>query len=124
MYETPNREGEGHLSARTHREAIELLADDHPLRARADSVVGAQRLRTDLAPEHQVAWVRVSDLINSGAGRMAGRGIDLEAELARRLRHPVEVTRRAVANRSSSLPPLDAFGRSRSRISRDTLGRS
>ena len=61
-------------------------------------------------PQRQVAWVRASDLISSGTGRIAGRGMDFEAELARRLRHPTEVTRRAIQNRRSSLPPLSAFG--------------
>jgi len=69
-----------------------------------------------------VAWVRISDLISSGAGRVAGRGIDFEAQLARRLRHPADVTRRAIRDRSSSLPPLDAFGRSRPRSGHEALG--
>jgi hypothetical protein len=64
----------------------------------------------NIPAEHRVAWVRISDLISSGTGRMAGRGIDFEAELARRLRHPVEFTRRAINDRRSSLPPVSAFG--------------
>ena len=71
-----------------------------------------------LTVRHDVAWVRLSDLISSGSGRIAGRGIDFEAELARRLRRSPDVTRRAVRERSAALPPLDVFGRSRFRLPR------
>lgn len=78
----------------------------HPFdsRGNAEAAGAADQLH------HRVAWVRISDLINSGTGRLAGRGIDFEAELARRLREPAAVTRRAVRDRSASLPPLSAFG--------------
>ncbi|GAA4353316.1 hypothetical protein GCM10023087_22350 [Microbacterium rhizosphaerae] len=75
------------------------------------------------AAEHRVTWVRVSDLLESGTGLMAGRGIDFEAELARRVRHPVEVSRRAIRDRSSSLPPLSAFGRRRPNQARESISR-
>jgi hypothetical protein len=124
MHETPNPEEEGRLKALTEREAIELMADDRPHGGGVDRAAVEHRLRANLTQQHRVTWIRVSDLISSGTGSIAGRGIDFEAELARRLRHPAETTRRAIRNRSSSLPSLDAFGRSRSRISRETLGRS
>lgn len=74
-------------------------------------------------PEHRVAWVRISDLLSTGTGRVAGRGIDFEAELARRLRHPVEVTRRAIRDRVTLLPPLSAFGLRQPSASRDSISR-
>jgi hypothetical protein len=77
----------------------------------------------NIPPEHRVAWVRISDLLSSGTGRMAGRGIDFEAELARRLQHPIEATRRAVRDRSSSLPPLSAFGLRKSSAGRESISR-
>lgn len=80
------------------------------------------RIRAGLASEHGVAWVRVSDLISTGTGRIAGRGIDFESELARRLRHPA-AGRRGIEARRSVLPPLDAFGRSTQVSGRDGLGR-
>jgi hypothetical protein len=59
------------------------------------------------------SWVRASDLLGGGAGRIAGRGIDLHAELARRTRrlprNLAAASRRAVA-RKSALPPPGAFG--------------
>jgi hypothetical protein len=77
-----------------------------------------------LTGRHNVAWVRLSDLISSGSGRIAGRGIDFEAELARRLRRSPDVTRRAIRDRSAALPPLDAFGRSQRSAGRDGFGRA
>lgn len=84
----------------------------------------ARAVPANIPPEHRVAWVRISELINSGTGRVAGRGIDFEAELARRLRRPVEVTRRAIRDRSSSLPPLSAFGLRQPSAGRESISRS
>ncbi len=57
-----------------------------------------------------IAWVRASDLLNAGTGRIAGRGIDFEAELARRMRRTPATTRRAIRERADRLPPLSEFG--------------
>ncbi len=57
-----------------------------------------------------IAWVRASDLLNTGTGRIAGRGIDFEAELARRMRRTPATTRRAIRERADRLPPLSEFG--------------
>lgn len=126
MHESSNGYEDGTLRPITERQALELMANDHPVPARSPhSITDAEhRIRSSLVPDQRVTWVRVSDLLSSGTGRLAGRGIDFEAELARRLRNPAEITRRAIRNRSASLPPLDAFGRSHSRASRDSLGRS
>lgn len=91
----------------------------HPLVEHSDVRVAP----ASVTPERRVAWVRISDLISSGTGRMAGRGIDFEAEVARRLRHPVEVTRRAIRDRATSLPPLSAFGLRQPSASRDSISR-
>ncbi len=69
-----------------------------------------------------VEWVRPSDLIASRSARVAGRGIDFQAELARRARQvPGQAYRgtrtaaragaRAVSERARRLPPASAFGR-------------
>lgn len=69
-----------------------------------------------------VEWVRPTDLMASRSARMAGRGIDLQAELARRAprapRHAYRATRdgarsgaRFVTERARKLPPVTAFGR-------------
>ncbi|MFE5671685.1 hypothetical protein ACFQ58_08750 [Agromyces sp. NPDC056523] len=87
------------------------------------------RLRGDLlggAPgQPGIIWVRASDLLNSGTGRVAGRGLDLEAELARRMRRTAGTTRRAIRERADRLSPLSAFGQSRIRPNsiRHDLGR-
>ncbi|WP_157001159.1 hypothetical protein [Agromyces laixinhei] len=59
-----------------------------------------------------IVWVRASDLLSTGSGRIAGRGLDLEADLARRLRRAPATTRRAIRERAAKLPPLSEFGRS------------
>lgn len=59
-----------------------------------------------------IVWVRASDLLNTGTGRIAGCGLDLEAELARRMRRAPATTRRAIRERTAQLPPLSEFGQS------------
>ncbi len=67
--------------------------------------------------EASIAWVRASDLLYSGSGRVAGRGLDFETGLARRVRQTPAVTRRAIRDRADRLPPLSEFGASSSRSS-------
>jgi hypothetical protein len=77
------------------------------------------------SPGGDVNWVRASDLLSSSTGRMAGRGIDFEAELARRMRRTPAITRRAIRDRASKLPPLSEFGQRKDQpqVSRPGLGR-
>jgi len=72
-----------------------------------------------------IVWVRASDLLSTGTGRIAGRGIDFEAELARRMRRSPTTTRRAIRERADRLPPLSEFGRSIEHppLTRGELGR-
>ncbi len=65
-----------------------------------------------------VEWVRPSELLVSRSGRVAGRGIDFQAELSRRARRlPGQTFRgtrsgvRAMSERARRLPPVSAFGR-------------
>lgn len=67
-----------------------------------------------------VTWMRISDAVAASSGRVAGRGLDLESAIARRIRNVPATTRRAVSDRSHRLPPLSAFGGS---IRRDALHR-
>ncbi len=84
-----------------------------------------------------VEWVRPSELLASRSARVAGRGIDFQAELARRTRrvpgHVVRGTRRGVragarfvSERARRLPPVSDFGRgpgpSYSWVSRSGIG--
>jgi hypothetical protein len=79
----------------------------------------------DRAARPGIVWVRASDLLSTGTGRIAGRGIDLEAELTRRMRRTPATTRRAIRERADQLPPLSEFGQSREYppFSRYGLGR-
>ena len=93
------------------------------------SATSRARARRDLlggAPEQPgIIWVRASDLLSSGTGRVAGRGLDFETELARQTRRSAATTRRAIRERADRLPPLSAFGRSpgHSTFIRHDLGR-
>lgn len=69
-----------------------------------------------------VEWVRPSDLLAWRMGRVAGQGIDFQAELARRARRiPGQAYRgtrgvarsgvQVVSERARKLPPVTAFGR-------------
>ena len=50
-----------------------------------------------------IAWVRPSDLIASSSARLAGRGIDFQAELAHRVRRAPAQAYRATRNRARDL---------------------
>lgn len=63
-------------------------------------------------PRPEIVWIRASDLLSTGTGRIAGRGIDLEADLSRRMRRSPAIARRAIRERADRLPPLTEFGRS------------
>jgi hypothetical protein len=65
-----------------------------------------------LASRPGIVWVRASDLLSTGTGRIAGRGIDFEANLAQRMRRTPATTRRAIRERADRLPPLSEFGQS------------
>ena len=81
--------------------------------------VGAAHIRRD-DQEHTpagrrargVEWVRPTDLIARHSASLSGRGIDFEAELARRARAPIANRMHDLADRARRLPPLSAFGRS------------
>ena len=115
---------------------VEMSGEEHPEHAvlaknarRVKPLQGASeaiKRRDPTAAHNGISWVRASDLINTGTGRIAGRGIDLQAELARRLRRVPATTTREMRERARRLPPLSAFGRVRvhPQISRHGLERS
>lgn len=109
--EKPVRSGDG-------SEVSELARHGDPSAAKKVSAEesGTERRRSG------VEWVRPSDLLAARLGRVAGQGIDFQAELARRARlvpgHAYRGTRtvarsgvRVVSERARRLPPVTAFGR-------------
>ncbi len=79
--------------------------------------------KRDFAPEvteeterlrRGIVWMRPTELIPQTTARVAGRGIDFQAELTRRTRsvpgQTAAASRRAISARSSTLPPLSSFG--------------
>lgn len=71
-----------------------------------------------------VDWVRPTDLMARSGSRVAGAGIDFQADVARRSRHAAATSARAVAARARRLPPVSAFGRGHSTqpMTRDSVG--
>lgn len=62
-----------------------------------------------------VEWVRPTDLMARGGSRVAGAGINFQAELRRRTYQATATSARGVAERARRLPPLSAFGHGSSR---------
>ncbi len=79
-----------------------------------------------VASRPAVTWIRAADLLNLGAGRIAGRGIDLQSSAARQVRRAPATAVRAIRARASRLAPLSEFGavRDRAQIGRDSFGRA
>ncbi|CAM2989927.1 hypothetical protein [Skermania piniformis] len=116
----PRREAEEELaSARTSSqeaataEVSELARHRDPSVTEEDGAAATAKRKT-----RGVEWVRPSDLLVSRSARLAGRGIDFQAELSRRTRRLPEQTYRAtrtgvrtMSERARKLPPVTAFGR-------------
>lgn len=116
-----------------HADKTETAVENRPRTDEADVSVLAHRKDPSLTRNDKqspadgkrppgVEWVRPSDLMTRGGSRVAGRGIDFQAELARRSRRGIVqagratgrgVTRagHAVSERARRLPPASAFGR-------------
>lgn len=81
-----------------------------------EAVRAAQVARDDklhaLVRGRGVEWVRPTDLIARHSAHAAGRGLDFQAELARRTRTPIGAGVRHLGDRARRLPPISAFGRS------------
>ena len=81
-----------------------------------EAVRAAQVARDDkqhtLVRGRGVEWVRPTDLIARHSAHAAGRGLDFQAELARRTRTPLGAGVRRIGDRARRLPPISAFGRS------------
>lgn len=58
-----------------------------------------------------VEWVRPRDLIARGGSRLAGAGINFQAQLSHRARQLTPISACGRAERIRRLPPLSAFGR-------------
>lgn len=96
----------------------EALTPDGPETPEAVQAARIQHERAKHAAHQRagcgVAWVRPSDLIARGSASLAGRGIDFEAELARKARAPMVAGAKHLGERAKQLPPLQAFGRGHS----------
>lgn len=88
----------------------------------------SRRVDPALNREHRVGrgveWVRPTDLMARTGSRMAGAGIDFQADMARRSRHAATTSARALAVRARRLPPVSAFGRGHAdrATTRDAVG--
>ena len=94
---------------REHPEPVE--ATSTPEAVRAAQVARDDKQHT-LVRGRGVEWVRPTDLIARHSAHAAGRGLDFQAELARRTRTPIGAGVRRLGDRARRLPPISAFGRS------------
>ncbi|MBO0981589.1 hypothetical protein [Microbacterium sp. SD291] len=62
-----------------------------------------------------VEWVRPTDLMARSGSRVAGAGINFQAELHRRTRDAATTSIRGIAERARRLSPASAFGHGSSR---------
>lgn len=91
-----------HLGERTEAERSMLAVHTDPSLSSAHAESAAQRVRRG------ASWVRPTELVARTGARAAGRGIDFQAELARRIRGG---TTQAISERARKLPDLSLFGR-------------
>lgn len=93
-------------------EVSELSRHGDPSTTAASTVPAA--VQSPGRQRHELMWVPASELARLAATRVAGRGIDFHAELARRARTPMTqaaaASRSAVSERARRLPPVTAFG--------------
>jgi len=82
-----------------------------PEAVRAAQVAHAQKQRAATVRGRGLEWVRPTDLMARHSASAAGRGLDFQAELARRTRTPLRIGMRAARDRARRLPPITAFGR-------------
>ncbi|PRY63306.1 hypothetical protein BCF74_102139 [Knoellia remsis] len=118
MNGNPHEQHEQHERRRPTPEPAEERPEPVEKTGTPDAVEAAHVGRGDQGtPGHErrargVEWVRPTDLIARHAATLSGRGIDFEAELARRARAPFANRMHDLADRARRLPPLSAFGRS------------
>jgi hypothetical protein len=112
---------------------VDAVGDRHPLHAvleeksRLSTRTRGRTLTTGtVSSGPAVTWIRAADLLNLGAGRIAGRGIDVQANAVRQVRRAPVTASRAIRTRAARLAPLSEFGavRERPQIGRNTLGRA
>ena len=108
----PSRPDPARLVPEETRERPEPVeATSTPEAVRAAPVARDDKQHT-LVRGRGVEWVRPTDLIARHSAHAAGRGLDFQAELARRTRTPIGAGFRRLGDRARRLPPISAFGRS------------
>lgn len=95
-----------------------------PEAIQAADVVRDQQAELDTEkPARGVDWVRPSDLMARAGGALSRRGIDFQADLARRSRAGITTGAKHLAASAKRLPPLSAFGRDEPAVESRGLGR-
>ena len=95
--------------SRERSESVEATSTPEAVRA---AQVARDDKRHAIVRGRGVEWVRPTDLIARHSAHAAGRGLDFQAELARRTRTPIGAGFRRLGDRARRLPPISAFGRS------------
>ncbi|MDO5681365.1 MAG: hypothetical protein Q4G46_00875 [Propionibacteriaceae bacterium] len=82
-----------------------------PEAVRAAQVARNEKQHAATVRGRGVEWVRPTDLMARHSASAAGRGLDFQAELARRTRIPLRIGMQGARDRARRLPPITAFGR-------------
>jgi hypothetical protein len=96
---------------RTITTAVEETGSIVPDAVKTDASRRALEEKLSSAQARGVEWVRASDLITRGTGRVAGAGIRFQRAVGTRTRRGLAAGVRAVSRRARELPPVSAFGR-------------
>ncbi|MDO5699274.1 MAG: hypothetical protein Q4G51_15015 [Dermatophilus congolensis] len=99
------------LSVPRERPESAVEASTTPEAVRAAQVARTERQHAAVARGRGLEWVRPTDLMARHSANVAGRGLDFQAELARRTRTPLRIGMQAARDRARRLPPITAFGR-------------
>lgn len=97
--------------AKARPDLTEEAQTPEAMRAAQITEDGEQEAASSATRVRGVEWVRPTDLMARHGATVAGRGIDFQAELARRAREPVADRLHRLGDRARQLPPLSAFGR-------------
>jgi len=99
------------LSVPRDRPEPAVEASTTPEAVRAAQVARTEKQHATVVRGRGVEWVRPTDLMARHSANVAGRGLDFQAELARRTRTPLRIGMQAARDRARRLPPITAFGR-------------
>lgn len=119
--DAPDAETATEPTATQETEARTVTAEEAesvvPDAVKTDASRRAVKEKVSSARARGVEWVRASDLLSRGTGRIAWTGIRLHQTAGTRTRRGLASGARAASRRVRELPPVSAFGRRAASVS-------